>query len=192
MSRDDAGVLAARSTRLSRRTLLWVLVRSGATGLGLFVAYWFLPLDAIDSLPLLYFIGGTALFALSVVWQLRIIAVSPIPVLRAVEAIALLLPLAILVSAGAYVVMSAVNPGAFNEPLDKIDAVYFSATVLTTVGFGDIVPVASSARIAVAIQMLLNLVIVAVVVRAITAATNHSKASRAPGAERSAAPPGDD
>lgn len=55
---------------------------------------------------------------------------------------------------------------------------YLSATVLTTVGFGDIVPVSSTARIAVTLQMIVNLVLVAVVVRVIMSAITEGRRAR--------------
>mgnify|MGYP000620812646 CR=1 FL=1 len=52
-----------------------------------------------------------------------------------------------------------------DEALDKIDAFYFSTTTLATVGFGDIVPVSSTARVVVTIQMLANLALIGVALR---------------------------
>jgi hypothetical protein len=54
----------------------------------------------------------------------------------------------------------------FTERLDHTRALYFTITVFSTVGFGDITPRADLARIIVSIQMLLDLVILGSVVRA--------------------------
>lgn len=45
------------------------------------------------------------------------------------------------------------RPGAFSEPLSKVDAAYFTAGVFSTTGFGDIVARSQQARLAVALQM---------------------------------------
>jgi hypothetical protein len=42
---------------------------------------------------------------------------------------------------------------SFTEPLSRIDAIYFAATVFTTTGFGDIRAVSDLARAAVTLQM---------------------------------------
>ena len=55
---------------------------------------------------------------LLVAWQVRSILRSPHPALRAVEAIALSLPLFLLLFAATYTVLSASDPGAFTEPLE--------------------------------------------------------------------------
>jgi voltage-gated potassium channel len=49
--------------------------------------------------------------------------------------------------------------------LTRIDSMYFSATVFTTVGFGDITAKGQGARVLVTIQMMLDLVVVGLVIR---------------------------
>jgi len=48
------------------------------------------------------------------------------------------------------------SPAAFNEPLNRIDAVYFTVSTAMTTGLGDIHPLSSSARLVVIAQMLLS------------------------------------
>jgi hypothetical protein len=50
-------------------------------------------------------------------------------------------------------------------------------TTLTTIGFGDIVPVSSSARVIVMIQMAVNVVVVGVFVKLVTS-TVRSRLSK--------------
>ena len=59
---------------------------------------------------------------------------SPFPGLRAIEALAVIVPL----FASAYVVMGRLARTSFTQPLTHTDALYFTVTVFTTVGFGDI------------------------------------------------------
>jgi voltage-gated potassium channel Kch len=70
--------------------------------------------------------------------------------------------------------LSARDPGAFNESLDKIAALYFTMTTVATVGYGDIFARTAGARIAVMLQMVFNVVVIGVAVRLI-AATARSR-----------------
>lgn len=56
--------------------------------------------------------------------------------------------------------------GEFNVALTLTDALYFELGVFTTAGFGDIRPVTQTGRLVVAIQMIADLVFVAVVLGA--------------------------
>ena len=70
-----------------------------------------------------------------------------------------------------YVTMSEVDPGAFDEPVTRIAGLYFTVTVFTTVGFGDIVARTDAARAVVTVQMLLDLVILGGLVRVVIGAS---------------------
>ncbi len=54
------------------------------------------------------------------------------------EGLAFSVPLFILLFATTYYLMDHANTATFEQPLTRIDSMYFSATVFTTVGFGDI------------------------------------------------------
>lgn len=164
---------AARNA--SRSAVLATVARCAATALALVLAYVLLPIGVLDFAPALFFALAAGLFALLLASQLRAIVRSPTPVLQAAEAVAALLVLSVVSFAGVYAILSAADPAAFTEVLDKVDAVYFSVTVLTTVGFGDIVAATTPARIAVTVQMLVDLVMVAGVIRAITSATRRGR-----------------
>lgn len=170
--------MSAAASPPGRKALLHALARSAGTVATLLLVYVLLPVGPRGFAPLVFFVVGMCAFLVCVAWQSRAIVKSPTPVFQAIEAIALLVPMAVFVSAGVYLIFSAVDPTAFSEPLNKIDSVYLSATVLTTVGFGDIVPVSSIARIAVTAQMLANLVLVAVTIRVITSAVAQGRRTR--------------
>jgi voltage-gated potassium channel len=53
---------------------------------------------------------------------------------------ALVLPLFIIVFAWTYLTMSLSSRLAFGQRLSRISALYFTVTVFSTAGFGDIVP----------------------------------------------------
>ena len=56
--------------------------------------------------------------------------------------------------------MSTLGTGNFSqEDLSRTDALYFTVTVFSTVGFGDISPTSESARLVVSGQMILDLFI---------------------------------
>ena len=98
-------------------------------------------------------------------WQVWKITRSDYPTIRAVEALALIIPLYVLLFATLYFLMNHANKSTFGSPLSRVDAMYFSATVFTTVGFGDITAKTEAARVLVTIQMMLDLVIIGLVAR---------------------------
>ena len=91
----------------------------------------------------------------------------------------LLLPLFVLLFAWIYLTMSRSSPAAFDETLTRSSSLYFTVTVLSTVGFGDIVAKTETARLVTAVQMVCDLTLLAVVVRLIFDAA--SRATTGPG-----------
>jgi hypothetical protein len=65
--------------------------------------------------------------------------------------------------------------GSFAHPLDRASAFYFTVTTFATVGFGDIVPLNDSARIAVTVQMLLDLIVLGVVLKLLVGVVRVSR-----------------
>jgi hypothetical protein len=162
-------VAVRRGQRVSR--VVRVLGPAALTAVALVFVYFVAPLDRgwTAHTGLLLGIGLLVVGAL-VAWQTRAIARSPYPRLRAAAVLALSFPPLILLFAGAYVVLARDHSGAFSQPLTRVDGLYFSMTVFATVGFGDIVARTSEAKLAVAGQMVCDLVYVGLVVRAIMAA----------------------
>ena len=60
--------------------------------------------------------------------------------------------------------------GAFTEPMTRTDALYFTLTTFTTVGFGDITPKTELARVLVMFQMLIGLLVVGVIAKVVLGA----------------------
>ncbi len=108
---------------------------------------------------------GTALFAALLAWQARRIVGAELPELRAVEALGVVIPLFLVLFATFYLALSNASAHTFSQQLDHTRAIYFTITVFSTVGFGDIAPQTDLTRIAVSIQMLLDLVVIGAVVR---------------------------
>ncbi|MEK9736045.1 MAG: potassium channel family protein [Candidatus Nanopelagicales bacterium] len=76
--------------------------------------------------------------------------------------------------------MSVAEPSAFSEPLDAFTAYYFAVTVLATVGFGDITPVITPARAIAMVQMVIDLALLATLVRLGTSAVKVNHLRRSP------------
>jgi len=178
MSRTSRnGSLSARRRR--RRTALGVL-RSLATTIVLVVLYYQLPLDHVKNVPVTLVVGLVILAAVTV-GQLRLIGRSAFPAIRAIEALATTLPLFLLMFASAYVIMAEANPANFStHTLTRTDGLYFTVTVFSTVGFGDITAASQSARVVVTVQMLLDLAALGLVVRAFVSAVQSARQHAAP------------
>ena len=132
-------------------------------------AYYLLPLQPGSAGPGL---GGLLGFALTFVffgvvlwWQLRQVLRADFPALRAVEGVAVVVPFFLCVFAAIYVLMSEANSANFTEPLTRTSALYLSIVVFGTVGFGDIAPITDGSRLVVSVQILCDLVFLAVVLR---------------------------
>ena len=102
--------------------------------------------------------------------MVRSILASQFPGVRAVEALAGSVPLLLLLFASTYVVMERPSAGEFSEPLSHTDALYFTVTVFSTVGFGDITPKEEPARLVVTGQMIADAVILALAIKVIVGA----------------------
>jgi voltage-gated potassium channel len=175
--------VAGRSKRLStapRRRVLRALLRASLTSTVLVVLYYKLPLTgALDASTIALLLAGLVLFAAVISWQVRAILRSRYPALRAIEALAAAIPLFLLVFAAAYVKLADAQAHAFTEPLNRTDALYFTITAFSTVGFGDIAPVATAARVTVMVQMLGDLVVVGLVLRVMLGAVKEGRERRA-------------
>ncbi|MFJ9117538.1 potassium channel family protein [Streptomyces sp. NPDC102394] len=153
-----------------RRAILLAAVSIALTWVVLTAVYYVLPTSS-------HFTGSAAtrltigllLFALLLLHKAGRVSRSELPGLRAVEALASVIPLFLVIFASTYLAIA--SPSAFSEPLDHTKALYFTITVFSTVGFGDITPESDTARLLVSVQMLLDLVVLGAVVRLLTKAT---------------------
>ncbi|MBT2479667.1 two pore domain potassium channel family protein [Streptomyces sp. ISL-94] len=108
---------------------------------------------------------GLVLFGLLIAWQVTAITRAPYPRLRAVEALAIAVPLFLLLFSATYFLLSQEAPQSFSEPLSRTDAVYFAVTVFATVGFGDIAPAGEAGRVLTTVQMVADLIVVGVIAK---------------------------
>jgi hypothetical protein len=142
--------------------------------------YFLVPMDrAFGAATVSELVLGALVLVGVIAWQLRQIRRSVHPGARAVEAIAFTVPVYILLFATTYYLMAHANSTTFTAPFSRIDSMYFSVSVFTTVGFGDIVARAQAARVVVTCQMILNLVIVGLVLRLLVNAIKISRQQQA-------------
>jgi voltage-gated potassium channel len=138
--------------------------------------YYLLPLDNTSTGVVvgILAIGLLALVVL-IIFQVRSIVKATYPALRAVGALATSVPLFLLLFAATYFVMGGISVRNFSEPLTRTDALYFTVTVFSTVGFGDITATTEGARALVTGQMVAGIVIVGIGARIIVDAIKHGR-----------------
>jgi Ion channel len=175
---DNAGPEPAvqPQARPPRRIIVGAVLRAVGSTVALVAIYYLLPLDhsstgvAVTMLA----IGLVALVGL-VTFQVRWILRSRFPGLRGVEALATSIPLFLLLFASTYVVLDTISASNFSEPLTRTDALYFTVTVFSTVGFGDITAKTEAARLVVTGQMIVDLVAIALAVKVIVGAVKQGR-----------------
>ena len=167
------------SRRERWRLVLGLILRVTATVILLFAAYYLIPAKGAggdSDLP--WLLMELAVFGVVVACQVPAIVKAKYPILRAIEALAVTVPLFLLIFARIYLSNSLSNPQAFTQVLDQTTSLYFTVTVFATVGFGDIVAATNSMRLLVTLQMLLNLTVLGLVIRLLTSAAQQGLASR--------------
>ena len=155
------------------------MLRGLAVTTVLVVLYYLLPLDRPwDTDTAARILIGLLVFAGLTVWQVRAIAGSRYPGLRAAEALGFIIPFYLLLFASTYLVMERAAAANFTEPLTRSDALYFSVTVFTTVGFGDIAAKSETARVVLIIQMLADLALLGAGARVLLGAVQRGRHRR--------------
>jgi hypothetical protein len=150
-----------------REAALTAAVAGGCTVVVLAV-YFMVPIAAHPHSPVWWrLLIGSVLFVVVLSHELTSILRHEQPMRRAIIALAVLIPLFIITFAWLYLTMSRSDPAHFGSELSRVEALYFTVTVLSTVGFGDIHPQTDPARLATSVQMVADLILLAVVVRLI-------------------------
>jgi hypothetical protein len=167
---------------LTARRRRWLiargLLRALVTAVVMVALYYVLPLDRrSDAAVFVVLVVGVALLAGMIAWQARAIVRSDYPGIRAVQALASTTPLFLLLFASAYFVLSLDDAAMFTEPLTRSDSLYFTVTIFSTVGFGDISAKAETTRLVVTTQMLLDLVVLGLGIQVILGAVKQGKAN---------------
>ncbi len=142
----------------------------------LLALYYLLPLNDLSGASAVSgLIVGIVVFVALISWQVWRILRSDHPGSRALEGLFVAVPLFILLFATAYYLMARAEPNAFTEALSRTDALYLTVTIFSTVGFGDISPQTETARLVVAVQMILDLIVLGVGIKVILGAVQRSR-----------------
>ena len=119
--------------------LTWVLIVG---------AFYVLPIGHESGLRAFVRLGADiALIGAVFAWQIRRISVAELPELRAVEALGIVIAVFLVLFSAIYLAMSHEAARTFTQPLDHTRALYFTITIFSTVGFGDITPRTDTARL---------------------------------------------
>lgn len=162
-----------------RRLAYGAVLRGLLTATVLVVLYYVLPYRSWNGDTALRILAGLVIFTGITAWQVRTITGSRYPALKAAQALGLVLPLYLLVFASTYYVMERASAAAFTQPLTRTDALYFTVTVFSTVGFGDIAPRSEPARIVLMVQMLGDLALLGAGARILLGAVRRGRQRRA-------------
>ncbi len=167
-----------------RRSLfIYGILRAAAIAAALVAAYYLLPFDRLsDGASVLLLVVGMVGVLLIVLWEVRAIIKSQYPAYKAVEALAITAPLFLLLFSTAYYLLQRSTPASFGQPLSRTDALYFTVTTFSTVGYGDITAKTEGARLMVIGQMLADLVVLGFGVKVIFGAVEMGRRRQTPNA----------
>jgi hypothetical protein len=163
--------------RLRRRRKIEIVVQIAGLAMLALLVYFVIPLDG-DHAEL--FAGALVLVATFALLPLAIrrarhVLTSEQPVLVAAQSLAIALTLLIVSFSSIYFVLGSEHEGQINGVRTKIDALYYTITILSTVGFGDVTATGQGARALVATHMIVNLVFLAVAIRLLSSALEQRK-----------------
>jgi voltage-gated potassium channel len=167
--------------RHRRQAVLHAVLAIALAWIVLVGVYYVEPVGAHSGVSAFVRLGiGIVLVGVVLAWQAGRIVRAALPELQAAQALGAVIPLFLVVFATIYLSLSHGAASSFSQQLDHTRALYFTITVFSTVGFGDITPGTDLARIMVSIQMLLDLVIIGVVVRLLINAARTGLARSGP------------
>jgi hypothetical protein len=176
-----------RTTR--RKLLARALIRAAATAAILVTLYYVLPFNnPSDVSSCVLLAAGLAGMVLIVAWEVRAILNADFPVIQGIEALALTVPLFLLLFSTFYFEIAHSYASSFGQPQTRTDALYFTVTTFATVGYGDITAKSEGARVIVIIQMLTDLVVLGFGVRVLLEAVQRSRQRQAQGGSGAPSP----
>jgi voltage-gated potassium channel len=155
-------VAAAALSDVGAGWLVRSLLRPLLAACVLLAGYFLLPFNQESDWNVLASAVGALMLLAFCLWEVRNFLRTSYPLAAALEMLVALVTLYLISFSAAYFLFSDYHPGAFNQPLTRMDAFYFCLTVFTTTGFGDIAANSQAARIAVSTQMAANLLLLGV------------------------------
>ncbi|NQU37321.1 MAG: two pore domain potassium channel family protein [Actinobacteria bacterium] len=102
--------------------------------------------------------------------QIRRIATSDHPQATWLEALTVLGTLFLAIFAHIYRVIGGADGGSFTEPMDMLNSYYYSLTVLSTLGLGDIAPITTNAKIFTMAQIICDIALIGLVLKVLSSA----------------------
>jgi voltage-gated potassium channel len=172
---------AGPAARPPAATIVRSALRATGSAVILLVLYYLLPLDtSVRWLAVATLVVGLAALGALIALQVRSIIRSPFPGLRAVESLATSIPLFLLLFAASYVVLGTESASNFGQPLTRTDALYFTVSVFSTVGFGDITAKTDVARLVVTVQMIADLIVLGLGLKVIVGAVTRGRQQTEP------------
>jgi hypothetical protein len=168
-----------QAPELTRAETAATLGLAGLCLAGLLAAYYTVPIEPHPHASVWWRLAiGIGIVAVVLSHEINAILRHHQPMRRAIIALAVILPLFVVMFSWLYLTLSRSDPASFNTVMNRTKSLYFTITVLSTVGFGDIVPKTDPARLVVAVQMVLDLALFAVVVRLILGAASRAVSRR--------------
>lgn len=156
------------------------MLRGLLSSTALIVLYFILPANPKQTASVFILLfTGLAAFVVLLTLQVRWVVRARSPILRGVEVLFTSVTFFLVLFAGAYYLFEGSSAGSFSQHLSRTDALYFTVTVFSTVGFGDIVPRSEAARVAVMVQMIGDLVFIGAGIRLLASAAQRGRTSRA-------------
>src|SRR5262245_8694030 len=127
------------SRRERSRLITGSAIRTTLSVALLLVIYAVFPIEPLASTETLTrLLLALVILGVVVALQFQAIRSANYPQLRAVEAVVIAITVFIVLFSLLYIGLAQSNPANFTKPLDRVSAFYFTVTVLSTVGFGDI------------------------------------------------------
>jgi Ion channel len=160
-----------------RRRIVLGLLRAAAVTAVLVAGYYLAPLTRLSDVPLaLCLLVSLIALTATASWQLKAVVRARHPAIRAVQALATTAPLFLLLFAASYFLMAQADAHSFSvHPLTRTDTLYFTVTVFSTVGFGDISAASQAARLLVIVQMILDLLVLGLGIRVYLGAVQRGR-----------------
>ncbi len=173
------------SRRERRRLIARAVASTTVTVALLFVLYALAPVPFAPSADALVRLAVVlVIVAVVIAVQVRAILGATYPEVRAIQSLVTAMVVFLVLFALLYLGLSAADPASFSRVLTRVSALYFTVTVLSTVGFGDITAQSDGAQLLVTVQMLLGLTLIAFAVRVFSAAARAGATRR--GSDRGA------
>ncbi|ORI23219.1 potassium channel family protein [Rhodococcus sp. 1168] len=177
----------AGSTRYSklsdkeRRVLLFrALFRPVVTAALLTAFYFAAPMDDVADVGSITILAAVLIgVGIVSVWQVTKVLKADYPTIQAIEATAAIVPVYLIGFSTVYYMMSEASYENFTEPVSRMGSLYFTLSVFSTVGFGDIAASTDPARAVVSLQIIGNLVLIALGGRLLLAAIRRGQARNA-------------